>query len=387
MSIIPPPDFRTFMLEIDKNFNGTSFATTCPDGQVRPFNVSQCANFHYYNAVVAKYKDANKFDHCIKLDIPFFIAYHDAMCEKMKEIFGGSKIGVAFPVPKNVQDFFKYRTVLQSDQKAESLTSKLQDLSSEITELKALLANSLDYRQELVADVDELRRGLSYLQSKFNEADQRVRVLRNLMAANSEAISLFGRELAVLQPDFSSVLQDCETNLRIYSGQVRALKVPISGKEKMLSEQCAAIATIETNLRQKLTKQKETESDLRKTQKEIFQELSRFEGDVLPHQLLKYVEESRLYSNKQQAAMVLANHIKSLAARCFVGSRIESAPTACFICRYRKPEYFVFSCGHGPFCDMCVTRLESASNTCPTCRQPITSHKPLDLFDRKLFMQ
>ena len=373
-----PFDFRTFMKGIYPLFDGTYF-----EFNGKGYNVSR-HNDDLWFKMVKEHNRANLIDPTIAFGICFCIAYQDAYKTPVSEkIFSGSKIEVAFPVPKNVQDFFKYRIPLQLDKEAESLTSKLQDLSSKITELKALLANSLEYQQELVVDVNELQIGLSDLQLKFNKADQRVRVLRNLMAATIEATSLFEIDVVVLESKFFSVLQDCETNLRFYSGQVRDLKVFISGKEKMLSEQCAAIATIETNLRQKLTKQKETESDLRKTQKEIFQELSRFEGDVLPHQLLKYVEESRLYSNKQQAAMVLAKHFKQIADRNFVGSRIKSAPTNCSICDFSKPNYFTFGCGHGHFCKSCVSQL----STCPICRASITSVSPLDLFDRKLFMQ
>jgi len=377
----PPPDFWDFMRGIYPLFAGTYFIFN-----EKGYNVSR-RNDELWIKMLKEHERAKSIDDTIAFDIPFCIAYQNAfntlVCE---EIFGWS-VKEAFHVPKNVQDFFKYRTVLQSDQKAGVLSSGLQDLSSKITELKALLERSLDYQQQLVAEVEQFRRDLSDLGSKFQEADKRVKALTNLMNATREVKSLFGRDLAVLQPDFFPVAQDCEKNLRIYSDQMRNLKAHMSGKDMMLSEQSAAIAQIDANLRALYLKQREAESNLRGTRKEIFQELSRFEGDVLPHQLLKYVEESRLHSNKQEAAIVLANHFKKFADRSFAGSRIESAPTACSICDHSKPNYFMFSCGHGPFCDTCVSRLKSISNTCPTCRQPITSHKPLDLFARRLFMQ
>jgi len=370
-------DFRTFMESQYPSFEGTFFTVNG-----KKYSISR-QNNALWNSILKEYRTAVLIDFTLILDIPFCIAYQVTHNTPENQQLFGFDIRVAFPIPKNVQDYFKFRTVLQLDQKASSHSSRLQDLSSQIAQLKALLASSLDYRQELVADIDELRRDLSDLQSEFNKANKRVSVLRNLMGANSEANSLFGRELAVLQPDFSSVLQDCETNLRIYSGQVRALRELISGKENMLSEQCAAIATIETNLRKHVVEQNETESALHSMQIEIFQELSKFGQDDLPHQLLKYVEESRLLSNKQQAASVLAKHFKKIADRNFVGSRIKSAPTKCPICVACKPNYFMLNCGHGAFCDECIPRF---MGKCPNCRAPITSVNPFNLFDRKLFM-
>ena len=192
-----------------------------------------------------EYRTAVLIDPTIILDIPFCIAYQVTHKTPDSQQLFGFDIRVAFPVPKNVQDYFKFRTVLQLDQKASSHSSRLQDLSPQIAQLKALLANSLDYRQELVADVDELRRGLSDLGSEFQEADKRVKALTNLMNATCEVKSLLGEALAVLQPNFFPVAQDCENKLRIYSDQMRDLKAHISGKDRMLSEQSAAIATIE----------------------------------------------------------------------------------------------------------------------------------------------
>jgi len=331
-----PRTLSDFISGLTKSFNGTAFSYTFPDGKVQQFNVSR-HNPELFEKIIESYKDATSFDSTIIFGIPFCLAYQVKHKTKDQEKIFGREVSVAFPVPKNVQDYFKFRTVLQLDQKASLHSSKLEDLSSQIAQLKALLASSLDYRQVLVADVDELRRGLSDLQSKFNEADQQVRVLGNLMAANSEAISLFGKKLAVLQPDFSSVLQDCESKLRIYTEQVRALIELISGKEKMLSEQCAAIATIETNLRKKVVEQNETESALRSMQMEIFQELSKFRQDVLPHQLLKYVEELRLQEKMQQAALILAAYVRKVSAKNFVDARNESFKM-CSICLCEKTD-------------------------------------------------
>jgi hypothetical protein len=288
-----PPDFRTFMTGICPSFNGTSFIYNG-----KRLNVSRHNNA-LWEKMLKEYESANLSDPTIVFDIPFCIAYQNAFKTRVSEEIFGCNVKGAFPVPENVHNFFKYRTVLQSDQKAELLLSQLQDLSSQITELEDLLARTFDNQQQLVTEVEELRKDFSELLLKFQEADKRVKALTNLMNGTREVNSLFGEELTVLLPNFFSVAQVCEREARIYSDQIRVLKEHISGKDRILSEQSAAIAAIQTNLRHKRMKQRETESDLRKTQNEIYQELSKFEGDVLPHQLLKYVEESRLHSNKK----------------------------------------------------------------------------------------
>ena len=237
--IQPPPNFWTFMSTIYVKFNGTYF-----EFNGKPYNVSR-HNDELWNEMLKEHKLAESIDPTIAFDIPFCIGYQKAFLTPVSQIIFGCFIEVAFPVPKNVQDFFKYRTVLQSDQKAGLLSSQLQDLSSKITELEALLARSLDYQQQLVAEVEQLRRDLSDLGSEFQEADKRVKALTNLMNATCEVKSLLGEALAVLQPNFFPVAQDCENKLRIYSDQMRDLKAHISGKDRMLSEQSAAIATIE----------------------------------------------------------------------------------------------------------------------------------------------
>jgi hypothetical protein len=372
------PNFDAFMRNIDPKFTGTPF-----EFKGKKFNVSR-HNDDLWFMMSEKYKDAYEFDPTIAFGIPFCIGYQNAMhTPDGKKIFGRC-IVEAFPVPKNVQEYFKFCTVLQLDKKAESLASKLQDLSSQIRELKALLSRSLDYLQQLVAEVEQHRRDLAEIQPKFKEADQRVKALTNLMNASHEVKSLLGRDLTVLQPDFFPVVHDCEKELKIYSEQVGAKKALISGKDNMVSEQRGAIASIEANLRAQVQKKKETESALLDTRQKIFQELSSFERDVLPRQLHKYVEELHLHTNMQQAALVLAKHFKKVSIRNFVSSRIQSEPTECSICCHSHPNYFVLQCGHGAFCSICIANLKKTTGTCPQCRSMIqSSGMPLNIFDKK----
>jgi DNA repair exonuclease SbcCD ATPase subunit len=380
------PSFREFIEDISEEFDGTSFQITCPDGKVRRFNVSQCANGLYWDDVTKKFEEAKKYDSSIKLDIPFCIAYHvEIQPNHVKEVFGW-KIQIYFPVPQNVQKFFKYRTVLQLDKKAKSLTLELQSENSAISELNNRLGSSKSYLLELIAEVEQFRRDLAEIQSNFHKADEQLTALTNLEEASRKVSSLFRTELSVLRPEFFTVMQDCKKRLEIYSDQMCALKNHISGKDKMVSDQRDGVALIEANLRTQAQKQNETKSALLTTRQKIYQELSSFEGDDLPHQLRKYVEELRLHTNMQQAALVLAKHLKKLSDRSFVASRIESAPKECSICFDSNLNYFMLDCGHAPFCDICVSKLESGSYTCPFCRTKCASHKSLGLFDSQLFL-
>jgi len=379
-----PSNFWTFMKSRYPEFNGTSFSVTSSDGTVKSFNVSQCARDDYWNELIENYRNAFRCDKTIVLDIPFCIAYHNAMQKEKKEIFGW-EISRAFPVPKNVEDFFKFRTVLELDKKAESLSSKLQISASQITEKNELIRLGQNYlREKLVPEVDQLRSNLAELKSNHSEADQRVKSLTTLLDSSCKVSSLFGRDLAVLQPDFFPLAEDCERRLRIYSDQIRALQELIAQKDRMVFDQSQAIKQIEANLRELYIKQRETESAIRDTRKDIFQELSKFGDDVLPHQLHKYVEESRLHLNKQKAAITLASHLKKVSARNFMGSRLKLAPKECSICSTSQPNYFMLGCGHGAYCAECIRRFVKV---CPSCRKPITSVNPLDLFAKKLFLQ
>jgi hypothetical protein len=386
--ISPLPNFWTFMHQIDNNFKGTSFEFTCPSGQVHKFNLSQCASELYWGDLTRKFKEARAHDKSIKLDIPFCIVYHTAIKSNVKEVFGYSIqcfFKKHFPVPENVQKFFKYRTVLQLDKKAESLTLELQSFHSAISELNDRLGSSKSYLLELIAEVEQLRRDLADIQSNFHKEDEQLTALTNLEKASSKVSLLFGSDLAVLQPEFFSAIKASECRWKIFYEQVHALKALISVRDNKVSDQREGVALIEANLRTQAQKQNETESNLLETRQKIHQELSSFEGDDLPHQLRKYVEELRLHTNMQQAALVLAKHLKKLSDKRFVDSRIESALKECSICIGTNLNYFMLDCGHGPFCQDCILRLK---NICPHCRKQIISVKSLslNLFDRKLLM-
>lgn len=384
----PPPlprTFLSFMRQIDGEFNGTSFSYSFPSG-TRKFNISYCPPSQYWDDVLEKHKEAMSYDTSIKLDIPFCIAYHSKMQKPkhVKEVFG-FKIGEAFLVPPNVHYYFKFCTVFQLDKKAESLTSTLNSVNSAIFESNVCLGSSNSYLLELLADVEQLQRDFAEIQSKFDEADQRAKALTNLEEASRKVSSLFGSVLAVLQPEFFSVKQDCENSIKIFSDHICALKALISDKDRMVFDQRHGIAQIEGNLRAQVQKKKETESALHGTKQQIFCELSKLESYSLHPTISKYVDESRLHLNKQKAAKVLALHVKRIADRDFLNflrSRIKSAPTECSICRDSNPNYFVLQCGHGAYCSICISKF----NKCPNCRTPFTFPlKPLNLFDRKHF--
>lgn len=387
MSEVPPlPDLWSFMRSYDPDFDGTSFSITLPNGKLETFYLSRF-NYELWDKIKEEYRKAVLIDSTIHLDIPFCIAYQEKYIpptEYKQSIIFGWKISVWFPVPQNVQNFFKFCTALDLDQKVNSLSSNLQRSASEITDLEALIDRSKEYLKELVAEVDQHRSDLAELKSNFQEADQWVKALTNLLDASRKVTSLLERDLVVLRPDFFSVAEDCERRSRIYSDQIRALQALISQKDRMVFDQSQAIAQIEANLRALYLKQRETESAIRQTRKEIFQELSKFGDDVLPHQLCKYVEESRLHLNKQKAALILASYLRKVSDRNFVGSRIESAPTMCSICCTSQPNYFMLGCGHGAYCVECIKKF---ANRCPSCKSSITFVKPLDLFAKKLFMQ
>lgn len=384
MSEVPPlPDLWSFMKSYDPNFNGTSFSITLPNGKLNTFYLSRC-NYELWDKMKEEYRKAVLIDSTIRLDIPFCIAYQEKYKTPDQSIIFGWKISVWFPVPQNVQNFFKFCTALDLDQKAESLSSKLQSLSSQITEKNELIRLGQDYLRQLVADVDQLRSDLAELKSNHSEADQRVKSLTTLLDSSCKVSSLFGRDLAVLQPDFYPLAEECERRLRIYSDQIRALQELIAQKDRMVFDQSQTIALVEAKLGALYLKQRETESAIRDTRKDIFQELFKFGDDVLPHQLRKYVEESRLHLNKQKAAITLASYLKKVSARNFVGSRLKLAPRECSICSTSQPNYFMLGCGHGAYCAGCISRFATA---CPACRNPITSVNPLDLFAKKLFMQ
>ena len=375
--IPPPPNFWNFMYKLDPNFNGTAF---CFNG--KRLNVSRI-NYVLWDKIVKEYECAKSIVPTIAFGIPFCIAYQNALQTPDSQKIFGYNIGVAFPVPENVQDFFRYRTVLYSDQKAGLLTSKLQDLSSQIRELNDRLASSKSYLLELVAEVEQLRRDLAYIQSKFHEADERVSALTNLMNATNEVKSLFGRDLAVLQPEFFSEMQAFECRRKIFSEQMQSLENHISIKDRMVLDQREGIALFEASLRAQAQAQRENESALLTTRQKIFQELSKLELDSLPPTLTKYVEELRLHTNMQQAALVLAKHVKKVSDRRFVDSR-KDAIKECSICCSTKADYLVLGCFHA-FCSDCTPKF---NKICPKCRKQITSTKSLslNLFDKQIFI-
>ena len=370
------PNFSAFMRTIDSKFTGTPF-----EFKGKKYNVSR-HNDELWSKISEAYKYARMNDPTIAFGIPFCIGYQNAMHTPDSQKIFGRCIGEEFPVPKNVQEYFKFCTVLQLDKKAESLTSTLKSVNSAIFESNVCLGSSNSYLLELLADVEQLHRDFAEIQSKFDEADQRAKALTNLEEASRKVSSLFGSDLDVLQPEFFSVKKDCENRIKIFSDQICALKALISDKDRMVFDQRHGIAQIEGNLRAQVQKKKETESALLDTRQKIFQELSSFERDVLPRQLHKYVEESRLHLNMQQAALVLEKHLKKISIRNFVSSRIQSEPTKCSICVTSKANYFVLNCGHGAFCSDCILQFK----TCPNCRtKNISPSMPLNIFDKKHF--
>lgn len=367
-----------FLSDIDNKFDGTTFWF---NGQ--RFNISRI-NDELWNRIIDEYERAKSIVPTITFGIPFCIAYQNAFkTPDCKKIFG-SKIKVAFPVPKNVEDYFQICTVLQLDKNAQLLTSKLQSANSAISELNDCLGTSKAYLLELLSEFEKLRRDLAEIKSKIHEASEQLTALTKLEEASREVSSLFGSDLVVLKPDFFSIKNAFECSLRIFSEKMPALENDLLEKDRMVSDQREVIASIEANLRAQARKIKETESEFRETKQKIFCELSKHELKNLPHQLHKYVDELRIHTNMKQAASVLAKHIKQVSDRSFVGSRIESAPKECSICCESKPNYFMLNCGHAAYCAECIAKL---AKVCPVCRKQITSHKPLDLFDKTLFMQ
>jgi prefoldin subunit 5 len=370
------PNFSAFMRTIDSKFTGTPF-----EFKGKKYNVSR-HNDELWSKISEAYKYARMNDPTIVFGIPFCIGYQNAMHTPDSQKIFGRCIGEEFPVPKNVQEYFKFCTVLQLDKKAESLASTLNSVNSAIFESNVCLGSSNSYLQELLADVEQLQRDFAEIQSKFDEADQRAKALTNLEEASRKVSSLFGSVLAVLQPEFFSVKQDCENSIKIFSDQICALKALISDKDKMVFDQRHGIAQIEGNLRAQVQKKKETESALHGTKQQIFCELSKLESCSLPPTISKYVEESRLHTNMQQAALVLEKHLGEISMGNFESSRNRSEPTECSLCVTSKENYFVLNCGHGAFCSDCISKF----NKCPNCRTPFKFPlKPLNIFDKKHF--
>lgn len=385
MSVIPlPNNFRNFMYKVVQEFNGTSFDFTLPSGKVERFNVSYCPNIRYWIDLTNKFEEARQYNQSIQLDIPFCIGYHKEIQSGVKEVFGWN-IKIHFPVPQNVQDFFKFRTVLQLDKDAQSLTSKLQTLQSAISELNDCLGSSKAYLLQLLTEVEQLRRDLAEIQSKFHEADERVRALTNLEEASRKVSSLFGSVLTVLQPEFFSEMQASECSRKIFFEQMSALENYLFEKDRMVLDQREGIASFEASLRAQSQTQRENESAFSKIKQQIFCELSKLELENLPPTFTKYVEEFTIHSKVQQAASTLAAYVHKVSARNFVDSR-KKAFEECSICFMKKPDYFVLSnCSHGAFCADCIARF---MNRCPRCREQITSHKSisLNLFDKEIFI-
>ena len=99
--------YGTFMKSIDSSFRGTFFTVN-----EKIYSISRQNNEFWY-LIKQEHRTAVLIDPTIILDISFCIAYQDAFKTPVSQQLFGFDIRMAFPVPKNVQDYFKFRTVLQ----------------------------------------------------------------------------------------------------------------------------------------------------------------------------------------------------------------------------------------------------------------------------------
>jgi hypothetical protein len=429
MSSTENPSWIEFIRNLYPNFNGTTFSHTFPDGRKLGFNVSRNPDPVYWDDLMKKYKEAIAYDPKIQLTIGFCIDYHRWIQQplKVKEIFG-QKISNSFPVPEEVTNFFKFRDVFQLCKPIQSITHKLQSVESETRRLKDLLELSVAVLKELRDEVESLKRELADIQTNFQKADKNLTALKKLLEANSGVTALFGENLAVISPEVSSLMEKDEFRRRAFLDQMTDLNHRISSRESMVFDQNRSILSIQEQLDKQVHAETRLKSDLLEAKNLFFDKLKKIGRENIPPEFRHFFEATAVLSRHfksmlsaekvtadlvvrqsvspaflenlfhreipghfvvQEAYSVLSNHLRMFLAKKLVHSRIEAyrieESRQCAICYEKKSAYFVLGCGHGLYCQKCITDFRQ--NSCPSCRKPILSFTDSTIFNGRIFEQ
>jgi len=419
-------NFRDAVAEYIGRFDGTII--TLPNGT--KITVARNPDSVHQKKLFEILKLAKEYDPAIEFSIGFCIAFsQNCKCgsQACLPLFG-QKVTWDFPVPQEVLDFFKYLQLRPLPENIESLRSQLQRVDSEIERLEDLLRLSVASFNELYAEVEELQKELANIQSEFHQADNHSTALRNLLEANRVASTLFGKDLAVIEPEFFTLIEQFENRTKTFFDQMTALTRHLSLRENMVSVQKQAIHSHQTKLIAQVQTESQAKIALLEAKKRLWSKLKELGPENIPSKFSHFLEAESILSkhikrmlstNKvtaglvvrqslspafleklfhqeisadfvvQEAKSVFSAHLRMLSAQKIVHPRIEAsrieASRTCAICLEKKSNYFILGCSHGLYCMDCIRKFQN--NSCPACRRPIQSHTNSAMFNGKVFYQ
>ena len=418
----------SFQEEISKlgKFDGTSLVIS----GCSPLSVARYPDRDHEIKLFSLLRKAQEYNK-IEFSIDFCIAF-SSYCKCGSKaclpLFGEAVTRrLEFQITKQVRDFFNYLPFDGLYRGIESLETELTKLTSKIEPLKSSHDEAAANLRVLKSEISELKQNLAKIQLFFQEADNRLRALENLLKANSLVVFHFG-ELAILKPEFSTLMIECEAKKKSHFEKMAALTSVLSEKEKMAEEIAKVVDLHETELRSLLFKKNKAEADLRKAKIQLFSMLAKLNPKEVPSKLRPFLEAGsilsvhmlRMFVAKKNvpahlrmlsaetilsahllrmlaakknmpahlrmlsAGSILSAHLRMISAQKNVHPWIAASET-CKICFDEKDRCIILGCGHGLFCMQCIGQLPD--KTCPICRDPIQSTRDSFMYEGKFFPQ
>jgi hypothetical protein len=294
------------------HFDGTGFTLNdniiSPDGIIlfpkgTRLNVARNPDDDHSNKLFKCLNQAKKFDDSIQFSIPFCIQFSNHCNCRSKAclpLFDQS-IAEKFPVPQEVLDFFKFLKVEPLCNNLESSGLKLERLCLENERLKESLSSLTKEYNEISAEVLELQPDLDNIVSMFNEADNRLNALRNLLEANREVTELFG-ELAVINPEFFPLFEKSSAERKIYFDQMTALTKHFSSREKIALEQKQAIILHEKKLEEQVNAEKQAKIAFFEAKKQLLSKLTQLGPVKIPARFSRFLEDNSAFGGSSADA-------------------------------------------------------------------------------------